>query len=579
MKTIEQILTDYFKDNINKVFPNLENINIEIVSTNNPKFGDYQTNIAMQLKKHINLKNPREIAQRVLDNFQLSGYPEIINRLEIAGPGFINIFLENKGLAKRAKTVIKDERLGAINSGKGKTVVIDFSSPNIAKTMHIGHLRSTIIGASLCKIHEFSGYKVIGDNHIGDWGTQFGKLIVAYDRWLDEEGLKEDPVAELERLYVEFGKKAGDEPSLEDEARKELAKLQKGDERNTELWKKFVSLSMHRFNEIYDRMNIKFDVVYGESHYNDMLDDTVKMLKDKNLAKKSEGAYVVFLDEDDLPPYLVQKSDGAFLYSTTDISALRYRINKWHPDSIIIVTDNRQELHFKQLRAVAVKLGWDKEAELVHVSFGRLNFAGEIMATRAGNVVKLKDLLDEAHNMAKKVVDEASPHLSEVERDNIAETVGISTIKYFDLSQNRTSDITFDWESSLALQGNTATYLLYAYARIRSIFRKYKEETSKDINSIYDYDINIVNDDEAKVVKEALKFPWAVNLALRSYKPNVICDFIYNLSQDFSSFYNKHRVINAEDNTPESRLLICELVAKTIRKGLELLTISPLERM
>jgi arginyl-tRNA synthetase len=579
MKTIQEILSDCFIDSINQVFPNLDNINIEIISTNNPNFGDYQTNIAMQLKKHIEIKNPREIAQKIIDRIVQNGYPPSVKKIEVAGPGFINIFLNNQWIAMRAKQTIQDERLGAGKPGVGKTTLIDFSSPNIAKTMHIGHLRSTIIGAALYRIHEFSGYNVVGDNHIGDWGTQFGKLIVAYNKWLDEEALKNDPVAELERLYVEFGKQAEKDPSLQDEARKELVKLQKGDKKNTQLWKKFVSLSMQRFNEIYDRMDIHFDVVYGESHYKDMLNDIVDMLKEKGLAVKSEGAYVIFLEDKNLPPYLVQKSDGAFLYSTTDIAGLRYRIEKWHPETIIVVTDNRQEMHFKQLKVVAEKLGWDKETELVHVSFGRLNFAGEIMATRTGNVVKLKDLLDEAHKKAKEVVEEASPHLTEVEKDNIAETVGISTIKYFDLSQNRTSDITFDWVSSLALQGNTATYLLYAYARIRSIFRKYKEETSKDIDNIYDYDIKIVNDDEARVIKEALKFPWAVNLALKSYKPNVICDFIYNLSQEFNTFYNKHRVINAKDNTPESRLLICDLVGKTIKKGLELLTITPLERM
>lgn len=582
MKTIEQILAEFIENGITKAFSDLDKslIDIDVVSTNNPKFGDYQTNIAMKLKKHLDVKNPREIAQKILDGVNETVDNECLSKTEIAGPGFINMFLNTDWVAKRSLAVIQDERCGVPDKGHSKNIVIDYSSPNIAKTMHIGHLRSTVIGSSLYALLSFYGYNVIGDNHIGDWGTQFGKLIVAYRNWLDSEALNQDPVGELERLYVKFGQEAEKDPSLEEQARSELVKLQQGETDNTELWKEFVELSMKRFFEVYERLGVKFDVVYGESHYNPMLKDVLEELKQKGLAVKSEGAYVIYLEDYDLHPYLVQKSDGAFLYATTDIAGLKYRIDKWHPEKIVIVTDNRQEVHFKQLKAVAEKLSWDNETELVHVSFGRLNFGGKIMSTRKGNVIKLKELLDEAKNKARAVVDEASPHLSEEERDNIAETVGISTIKYFDLSQNRTSDLMFTWESALSLQGNTAPYLLYAYARIQSIFRKFEEKTGKSIDEVVNTcQINIVNNDEASVMKYALRFPQIVDVAVRTYKPSAVCDFIYNLSQEFNSFYNKHRVIDANDSTPESRILICKLVSDTLHKGLELLTINPLNRM
>ncbi len=582
MKTIEQLLAEFLKESIVKAFPDLDRnaIDIEVVSTNNPKFGDYQTNLAMKLKKHLDVKNPREIAQKILTEANAIGYIDTIDKIEIAGPGFINMFLNTNCVAKRSIDIIRNERLGVPDKGNGENIVIDYSSPNIAKTMHIGHLRSTVIGASLYALLKFYGYNVIGDNHIGDWGTQFGKLIVAYRNWLDEEALSKDPVAELERLYVKFGNEAENDPTLEEQARSELVKLQQGETENIKLWKEFVGLSMKRFDEVYDRLGVSFDVVYGESHYHSMLKDIVDELKQKGLAVKSEGAYVIYLDEHNLHPYLVQKSDGAFLYATTDIAGMKYRIDKWHPEKIVIVTDNRQEVHFKQLKAVAEKLGWDKETELVHVSFGRLNFGGKIMSTRKGNVIKLKELLNEAKSRARAVVDEASPHLSEEERDNIAETVGIATIKYFDLSQNRTSDLMFTWDTALSLQGNTAPYLLYAYARIQSIFRKFEKKTGKSIDDVINnHQINIVNKDEESVLKYALRFPQVVEVAVRTYKPSAVCDFIYNLSQEFNSFYNKHRVIDASDSTPESRILICKVVSETLRKGLELLTITPLNRM
>ncbi len=582
MKTIEQILLEFLKESIVKAFPNLDSntIDIEVVSTNNSKFGDYQTNIAMKLKKHLDVKNPREVAQKILIEANDIGYIDALDKIEIAGPGFINIFLKTNWVAKRSIDIIRNERLGVPDKGKGENIVIDYSSPNIAKTMHIGHLRSTVIGASLYALLKFYGYNVIGDNHIGDWGTQFGKLIVAYRNWLDEEALSKDPVAELERLYVKFGNEAENDPTLEEQARAELVKLQQGETENTKLWKEFIGLSMKRFDEVYGRLGVSFDVTYGESHYHSMLKDLVEELKQKGLAVKSEGAYVIYLDEYNLHPYLVQKSDGAFLYATTDIAGMKYRIDKWHPEKIVIVTDNRQEVHFKQLKAVAVKLGWDKETELVHVSFGRLNFGGKIMSTRKGNVIKLKELLDEAKSRARAVVDEASPHLPEEERDNIAETVGIATIKYFDLSQNRTSDLMFTWDSALSLQGNTAPYLLYAYARIQSIFRKFEEKTGKSIDDVINnHQIKIVNKDEESVLKYALRFPQVVEVAVRTYKPSAVCDFIYNLSQEFNSFYNKHRVIDASDSSSESRILICKVVSETLRKGLEMLTITPLNRM
>lgn len=579
METIEQKLSKLLQSSIESLFPDLSKMKVEVISTNDIKFGDYQTNIAMKLKKQVGIKNPKEIAEKILNKISSYEDYEILEKIEIAGPGFINIFLKNDWIIKRAKKVLKDDNLGVFLIGKGKTVIIDYSSPNIAKIMHIGHLRSTIIGAALYNILKFVGYKVIGDNHIGDWGTQFGKLIVGYNNWLNEEKLNIDPVLELERLYVEFEKHSKKDTHFNDKARDELVKLQQGDEQNRKLWEKFVKLSMQRFDRVYKRLNVHFDRVYGESYYNSMLKSLVEELKEKGIAQESEGAYVIFLDEFKLHPYMIQKSDGAYLYPTTEIATLKYRIEKWNPAMILIVTDNRQNTHFKQLSVIAKKLNWDKEVDLIHVNFGRLTFNGEIMCTRGGNVIKLEELLDEAIYKAKIVVDKTSPHITEDERIKISEAVGIATIKYFDLSQNRTSDITFDWNNALALQGNTATYLLYAYARIQSIFKKYSQMHNKNISSIYEHNIKIVNNDESSLLKKALKFPEIVSIVVKTLRPNIISDYIYNLAQEFSSFYNKHRIINPEDTTSESRLLICEIIAKTLKKGLELLTIKPLDRM
>ena len=469
MKITSKELTDIFQKHVENLFPNKELKPVEITVATNENFGDYQCNFAMINSKIIG-DNPRKIAEEIKNNFP---YGDVIEKLEIAGPGFINIFLSDKYISNSIKKIGEGYDFSFLNR-KGK-VIVDFSSPNIAKRMHIGHLRSTIIGESICRIYKFLGYDVVADNHIGDWGTQFGKLIVGYRNWLNKEAYEKNAIEELERVYVKFSDEAEKDPSLEDLARAELKKVQDGEEENTELWKEFITESLKEYNKLYKRLDIHFDTYYGESFYNDMMADVVKELVDKKIAVDDDGAKVVFFDEkDNLFPCIVQKKDGAYLYSTSDIATVKFRKNTYDVNKMVYLTDARQQDHFKQVFKITDMLGWD--IEKYHIWFGIIRFADGILSTRKGNVIKLEDLLDEAHSRAYDVVNEKNPNLSEEEKQNIAEVVGVSSVKYADLSQNKQSDIIFEWDKMLSFEGNTAPYLLYTYARIQSILRKVTEQ-------------------------------------------------------------------------------------------------------
>ncbi|MGL4980412.1 MAG: arginine--tRNA ligase, partial [Fusobacteriaceae bacterium] len=424
MKLIDREIAEIFEKAMKELYTGLELKTVEITAATNEKFGDFQSNFAMMNSKIIG-KNPRAIAEEVIGAV---GTNDVIEKLEIAGPGFINIFLKDSFLGKYIIDIIEKNPDFSFLNRKGE-VVIDYSSPNIAKRMHIGHLRSTIIGDSVKRIHNYLGYNTVSDNHIGDWGTQFGKLIIGYRNWLNKEAYAENAIEELERVYVEFAKVAEEKPELEDEAREELKKLQNGDPENTRLWKEFIEVSLNEYNKLYGRMDIKFDTYYGESFYKDMMAGVVEELVEKEIAVESEGAKVVFFPEEEkLHPCIVQKRDGAYLYSTSDIATIKYRRENYDLNKIIYLTDERQQDHFKQFFKITENLGWGVEKH--HVWFGIMRFADGVFSTRKGNVIRLEQLLDEGKKRALEVLESKNSELSAEEKDNIAEIVGMGAIKY-----------------------------------------------------------------------------------------------------------------------------------------------------
>ena len=567
-------LKKLFSENINNIFGADYTEKVDIQNSTKREFGDFQTNFAMVSSKLIG-KNPREIASTLVDNFKEN---DIIEKLEIAGPGFINIYLKNNFLNEELKKV-ENEKYDFSFLNTDKTIIIDYSSPNIAKRMHIGHLRSTIIGDSIKRTLQFLGFHTLADNHIGDWGTQFGKLIVAYKNWLNKKSYEEDPIGELERIYVQFSDEAKKNPALEDEAREELKKLQLGDEDNQKLWKEFIDISLKEYNKIYDRLDVNFDYYYGESFYNDMMPSVLEELKEKGIAREDQGALVVFFENDKLPPAIVQKKDGSFLYTTSDLATMKFRKDELNVDEAVYLTDDRQQNHFKQVFEIGEMLGEPYNYKKTHVVFGIMRFGdGMIFSSRSGNIIRLVDLLDEAKTQVKKVIDEKNPNIPEDEKENISEIVGSGAIKYFDLSQNRTSDITFTWDKVLSFEGNTGPYLQYTYVRIMSIFRKLKEENIDVENE------NIILDDmtgiERELAAELLRFPQAVVKSYESYRPNIIADYLFDMAKLFNNFYNSSSILKEENKkVMDARILLVKKTAFVLKEGLSLLGIKTVDRM
>jgi arginyl-tRNA synthetase len=544
------------------------------VPTNNPKFGDYQSNHAFRLGKALRT-NPRAVAETV--QAALVDHPAVA-ATAVAGPGFINFTLNEAWLAIQLAAQADDVHGGLVQTGEGSTVVIDYSSPNVAKRMHVGHMRSTIIGNTLDRMHRATGWRVIADNHIGDWGTQFGKLIVAWRLWLDEAAYAEDPIGELERIYVKFGAEQTD--AFLAEARAETAKLQSGGAENTALWTRFIQASLVEFDGVYQRLGVVFDETLGESFYNPVLAGVVESLKQAGIAEDSQGAVVIHFG-DDAPKgmadtvLVIQKQDGAFLYGTTDLATLQHRQNTWSPKRVLYVTDMRQQLHFRQ-----VFEGWTQwqpasEMELIHTWFGMLKLPEGTMSSRTGNVIRLVDLMDEAVRRARAVVDQKSPDLSDTERAAVAEAVGVAAIRYADLAQNPQSDVTFTWDKMLALEGNTAPYLMYSYARCRSIQRK-GELVSPSVEGM---DLGADPYSRALGVHLA-RFPEAVATSLNNYRPNLLADYLFEVANIFNRFYREIRVLSAD--TPEqrrARLALVEATARVLERGFGLMGIAPLSRM
>jgi len=557
-----------------------------VAPAQNPQFGDYQANCAMSLSKKLKRK-PQDVAQAIVEAMDVG---DMMEPPEIAGPGFINMRLKRDFLERTLTGVAGDERLGVPLPERTRTVVVDFSAPNTCKPMHVGHIRSTVIGDAICRLLRLLGHKVAADNHLGDWGTQFGLLIAGYKRWRDEPLRSGHQLEDLVELYKKANALAEQDATFQEQARQELAKLQAGDPENLKLWHLYRELSERHFQSIYDRLDVHFDEVLGESFYNDMLPGVVeelaevKELASAGLARRSQGAMCIFWDDDSLPPMLVQKSDGAFLYATTDLATLKYRRKTWNPDEIVYVTDARQRLHFKQLFSVGQRWGVAEGIRLRHIWFGTiLGPDGRPLKTRSGDLVPLEDVLDEAERRARKIVREKNPDLSDDETAEIARVVGLGAIKYADLSQNRQSDFLFDWDKMLAMQGNTAPYLQYAYARIRSIFRKATTQATtqaaKGAKEIGGAPLALSHPAERSLALKLLQFPETIESAADDYRLNLICSYLFELSSAFALLYESCPVLKSKPEQRASRLKLCEVTARVLKTGLDVLGIKVVERM
>ncbi len=570
---LQRALNDCLRLAISQAFPDAADTDPLVVAAQNPKFGDYQANFAMGLAKRLK-KNPREVAQQVAEALPCLG---MIEKPEVAGPGFLNLRLKGGFIGQALERAAGDPRLGVPETENPETIVVDYSSPNTCKPMHIGHVRSIVIGDAICRLLRLTGHRVVADNHLGDWGTQFGLLIAGYKRFADQVPDEGEPLERLVKIYKLANAAAEADDEFRNQARAELLKLHQGEAENLEAWQQYNRWSIDHFNQIYQRMGASFDEMLGESAYHHMLADVVNELVQENLARESEGALCIFWDDESLPPMLVQKSDGAFLYATTDLATVKYRRERWDPDRVIYLTDSRQQLHFRQLFSAAERWGVSGKARLQHVWFGSiLGPDGTPLKTRSGELISLQEVLDESERRALAVVEAKNPELDEEEKREVARVVGLGAIKYADLSQNRQSDILFDWDKMLAMQGNTAPYLQYAYARIRSIFRKGAEESGEQV---LDAPLNLIEPQEQALGLKLLRFPEAIDAAGEDYRLNIICSYLFELSQAFAMFYEHCPVLKSEPQVRASRLRLCDLTARTLKMGLAILGIEVVERM
>ena len=570
----EKQLTDWLKASLAKAFGEAAaSFEPRVQPATDSRFGDFQCNDAMALAKVLH-KAPRAIAEGIV---QALPKPPFLAKAEIAGPGFINLTVSGDWLASEVAALAATGRFGIPQVGAGKTVVLDYSSPNAAKQMHIGHIRSTVIGNAIDRLYRALGYRVVADNHLGDWGTQFGILIQGYRTFLTEEQRKNLTVADLEKAYVASYNHTKDDPSWLETCKAELVKLQQGDAENRAIWKKFIDISIAEFSRMYKRLDVSFDLWRGESFYNDRLPKIVQLLKDKGLAELSDGAQIVKLEAEGLPVCLIQKSDGGFNYATTDLATVQSRVEEFKPDRIVYVTDERQQLHFKQFFTICQKLGWTKPEQLVHVWFGLMRLPEGTFSTRQGNVIKLDDLLNEAVKRARAIIDASDAGMPEAEKADLAEAIGIGAIKYADLSHDPQTLIVFTWEKALALDGNSGPYLQYAFARISSLLDKYAAQVPG--TDPLKNKVTVGSDVEKALLLKLLQFPATVQRAAEAYKPSVLADYLFSLAQIYSSFYQRSPVLKAEPAVRDSRIALCALTARALGEGLHLLGIRTPRRI
>ncbi len=552
---------------------------IQVDRTKDKSHGDLATNLAMMLTKAAG-KPPRELAQLIIDNLPASSH---VAKVEIAGPGFINFFIDDNALAKQLQAALADEHLG-INLPKSQTVVVDYSSPNLAKEMHVGHLRSTIIGDSVVRALEFLGHKVIRQNHVGDWGTQFGMLLAYMEELRAQNGENANlELSDLESFYRAAKLRFDESAEFATRARQLVVELQSGDEYCNKLWREFNDISLSHCHEVYQRLGVSLTRadVHGESAYNDDLEQVVKDLDAQGLLSESNGAKVVFQEEfrnkdGEALPVIIQKADGGYLYATTDLAAMRYRSGTLHADRALYFVDLRQALHFQQVFSLARTAGFVRpEMTLEHMGFGTMNGEdGRPFKTRSGGVVKLVDLLDEANVRALELVRSKNPDMDEATLAEIARVVGIASVKYADLSKNRASDYIFSFDQMLSFEGNTAPYLLYAYTRVAGIF---KRAEGVDLSNAV---IALEHDKEKELGNKLAQFGEILARMVDKGQPHVLCGYLFELAGAFSSFYEACPVLAADNETQKhSRLLLSQLTAKTLKQGLSLLGIETLERM
>jgi len=568
METFQSLLARKLADALAKA--GFDNVG-ELTQATDPRFGDYQTNAALVLGKQRS-ENPRAVAEKILQHINAA---DLCESPTVAGAGFINFTLLPGAVANKTAELFADERLGVARSTSPRKIVIDFGSPNVAKPMHVGHIRSTALGDALARIATFLGHDVIRDNHIGDWGTQFGMVIWGWKNLLDRQALQRDPLAEIVRIYKETNARSTSDPSVRDACRQELVKLQSGDKENIDIWNECVALSMQDFQHVYQLLDIHYDIQCGESFYNDRLSGVVERLLKSGIAEISEGAVVVFFR--DIPeladkPCIIRKSDGGFNYATSDIATVDYRITELKRDTVWYVVGAPQTLHFKQIFEIARREG--HQADFRHIPFG--NVLGEdrkLMKTRSGENVPLRQVLEEACVRARKIIDEKNPNLADAENVDIARTIGIGAVKYADLSQYRMTDYVFSWDKMLALQGNTAPYLQNAYVRVRSIFRRAGDAAAK----IEKFVLNEAA--EITLARRLCQFAEIVPQVLNDFRPNILANYLFELANSFHAFYEGCPVLRSDEPVRSSRLVLCDLTGRVLQRGLDLLGIKVPEKM
>ncbi|MBL9114476.1 MAG: arginine--tRNA ligase [Verrucomicrobiaceae bacterium] len=561
-----------------------EGFSIDVSLASDTRFGDYQSNSAMVLAKQMKM-NPRALAEQVKGAFAAD---DLCSEVSIAGPGFLNFRISPEALAGKVKTILADDNCGVPAVDKPRTIVVDFSAPNIAKPMHVGHIRSTFIGDCLARVAKFVGHKVITDNHVGDWGTQFGMIIHGWKTLLNQEALKQDAIHELVRVYKEVNAATKADPAVLEICKGELVKLQQGDADNTAIWQECVRLTLEQLEKVYGTLDIQFDHYLGESFYNDALGPLVERLLKDGIATESDGAVVIFSDgaskpEDDPfliregdqwkpTPAIIRKSDGGFLYATTDLATIEYRVKEWKADEVWYVVGSPQQLHFKQVFAAARRMGYS--TEFTHIAFGSiLGPDGKMFKTRSGETVGLLEVIEEAVERARAAVDEKESAPDDAQRDEIARTIGGGAVKYAELSQNRLTDYKFSWEKMLSLQGNTAPYLINAYVRTRAIFRKL------DGNVQLTGDCELTEAAEKALAIKLAQFAETAHDVLVDHKPNLLAAYLYELANTYHSFYEACHVLNSTGTVRNTRLLLCEATGKVLKAGLGLLGIRTTERM
>ena len=579
MHTLKRTLTDFIGTEL-ATLTGLDEVNPNVITASKPEFGDYQANGVMGIAKKLG-RNPRELGTELLARLNAAANP-LVSHYELAGPGFINIHLAGDALRDRANELLVEQSLLVLPTESPQTIVVDYSSPNLAKEMHVGHLRGTIIGDSIARILERQGNRVIRQNHVGDWGTQFGMLITFMRESSAEAGVA---LADLEGFYRAAKQRFDADSEFADRARESVVKLQGGNPEYLEAWQAFISTSLTHCQAVYDKLNVTLSMtdLKAESFYNPQLEGVVTRLENTGLLKDSDGARCVFLDEfvgkDGEPlPVIIQKTDGGYLYATTDLAAVDYRCHELKADRALYVVDARQSLHFQQVFAVAAAAGFSDEAiSLEHISYGTMMGSdGKPFKTRSGDVVKLVDLLDEAVARAFDLVSLKNPDLEETERRHIAQAVGIAAVKYADLSKNRTSDYLFDWSSMLSFEGNTAPYLMYAYARIKTLLAKQAVDTDGIIR--FPESVALAPEEKALLLK-SLQLAETIDAVAQDCFPNTLSNYLYELSASFMRFYEACPIQGTDAATRANRLSLCVLASEALKQGLDLLGIETLERM